>query len=134
VRVKEIPQDTIKTMGGERKTLYALDENGRYTRAQTVGWSAEEIVLKDALDDYDRKADQAREKIRAGKSSPIEYFMYRRRMDLPTLSQAMGMFRWRVARHLKPRVFRKLDERMLRRYAELLRISVDSLKEFKEEI
>lgn len=134
MRVKEIPQDTIKTMGGERKTLYALDENGRYTRAQTVGWSAEEIVLKDALDDYDRKADQAREKIRAGKSSPIEYFMYRRRMDLPTLSQAMGMFRWRVARHLKPRVFRKLDERMLRRYAELLRISVDSLKEFKEEI
>ena len=134
MRVKEVPQDTIKTMGGERKTLYALDENGRYTRAQTVGWSAEEIVLKDALDDYDRKADQAREKIRAGKSSPIEYFMYRRRMDLPTLSQAMGMFRWRVARHLKPRVFRKLDERMLRRYAELLRISVDSLKEFKEEI
>ena len=134
MRVKEIPQDTIKTMGGERKALYALDENGRYTRAQTVGWSAEEIVLKDALDDYDRKADQAREKIRAGKSSPIEYFMYRRRMDLPTLSQAMGMFRWRVARHLKPRVFRKLDERMLRRYAELLRISVDSLKEFKEEI
>jgi hypothetical protein len=39
-----------------------------------------------------------------------------------------------VARHLKPRVFRKLDELMLRRYAELLRISVDSLKEFKEEI
>ncbi len=134
MRVKEVPQDTIKTMGGERKALYALDENGRYTRAQTVGWSAEEIVLKDALDDYDRKAEQAREKIRAGKSSPIEYFMYRRRMDLTTLAQAMGMFRWRVARHLKPRVFRKLDELMLRRYAELLRISVDSLKEFKEEI
>lgn len=134
MRVKEIPQDTIKTLGGMKKALYALDENGRYTRAQTAGWSVEEIVLQDALDDYDRKADEAREKIRAGKSSPIEYFMYRRRMELKTLSQAMGLLKWRVARHLKPHVFRRLDERMLRRYAELFRISVDSLKEFKEEI
>lgn len=134
MRVKEVPQDTIKILGGEKKALYALDEDGRYTRAQTAGWSVEEIVLQDALDDYDRKADEAREKIRAGKSSPIEYFMYRRRMDLITLAQAMGLFKWRVARHLRPRVFRRLDERLLRRYAELFRISIDSLKEFKEEI
>ncbi len=121
-------------MSGEKKALYALDENGRYTRAQTTGWSVEEIVLQDALDDYDRKADEARSRIRAGESSPIEYFMYRRRMDLTTLAQAMGLFRWRVARHLKPCVFRRLDDDMLRRYAELFRIGVDSLKEFKEEI
>ena len=31
MKINEIPQDNIRTLAGEKKLLYALDENGRYT-------------------------------------------------------------------------------------------------------
>jgi hypothetical protein len=133
MKIKEIPQDSIKTLGGEKKALYALDENGRYTTATTTGWEVEEIVLLDALADYDRKAEEARQRVLKNRTSPIEYFMYIRRMDLTTLAQAMGLFKWQVKRHLKPEIFRKLHEPVLRQYADLLRIPIRALLHFEEE-
>jgi hypothetical protein len=134
MKINEIPQDNIRTLGGYKKLLYALDENGRYTGAPTTGWEVEEIVLLDALEDYDGKAAEARQKVLQHQASPIEYFMYMRRMDLITLAQAMGLFRWQVKRHLKPEVFRKLDAALLQQYADLLRIPLAALTRFEEEI
>jgi hypothetical protein len=59
--------------------------------------------------------------------------MYMRRMDLITLAQAMGLFRWQVKRHLKPEVFRKLDAALLQQYADLFRIPLAALTRFGEE-
>jgi hypothetical protein len=132
MKIKEIPQDSIKTLGGEKKALYALDENGRYTTATTTGWEVEEIVLLDALADYDRKAEEARQRVLKNRTSPIEYFMYIRRMDLTTLALAMGLFKWQVKRHLKPENFRKLHEPVLQQYADLFRISIRALLHFEE--
>jgi hypothetical protein len=133
MKVHEIPQDNIRTLGNLKKALYALDENGRYRRAPTTGWEVEEIVLLDALADYDQKAEAARQKFRDGQSSPIAYFMYLRRMDTLTLAQAMGLFRWQVKRHMKPHIFRKLDAARLQQYADLFRIPVEALTRFEEE-
>jgi hypothetical protein len=132
MKIKEIPQDSIKTLGGEKKALYALDENGRYTTATTTGWEVEEIVLLDALADYDRKAEEARQRVLKNRTSPIEYFMYIRRMDLTTLAQAMGLFKWQVKRHLKPEIFRKLHEPVLQQYADLFRIPIRAFIHFEE--
>ena len=132
MKIKEIPQDNIKTMGGEKKALYALDENGRYTTATTTGWEVEETVLLDALADYDRKAEEARQRVLKNRTSPIEYFMYIRHMDLTTLAQAMGLFKWQVKRHLKPEIFRKLHEPVLQQYADLFRIPIRALLHFEE--
>ena len=132
MKIKEIPQNSIKTLGGEKKALYALDENGRYTTATTTGWEVEEIVLLDALADYDRKAEEARQRVLNNRTSPIEYFMYIRRMDLTTLAQAMGLFKWQVKRHLKPEIFRKLHEPVLQQYADLFRIPIRALLHFEE--
>jgi len=133
MKVNEIPQDNIRTLGGHRKLIYAVDENGHYTGAPTTGWEVEEIALLDVLADYDRKAEEARRSALQNQSSPIAYFMYLRRMDVVTLAQAMGLFRWQVKRHLKPAVFRKLDTAILKRYAELFRIPVTALTHFVEE-
>jgi hypothetical protein len=133
MKVNEIPQDNIKTLGSLKKAVYALDENGRYQRAPTTGWEVEEIVLLDALADYDRKAEEARQKVLDRQSSPIAYFMYMRRMDTVTLAQAMGLFRWQVKRHMKPHIFRKLDAARLQQYADLFRIPVEALTRFEEE-
>jgi hypothetical protein len=133
MKVNEIPQDNIRTLGGLKKAVYALDENGRYQRAPTTGWEVEETVLLDALADYDRKAEEARQKVLDRQSSPIAYFMYVRRMDTATLAQAMGLFRWQVKRHMKPHIFRKLDAARLQQYADLFRIPVEALTRFEEE-
>jgi hypothetical protein len=133
MKVNEIPQDNIRTLGGLKKAVYALDENGRYQRAPTTGWEVEETVLLDALADYDRKAEEARQKVLDRQSSPIAYFMYMRRMDTVTLAQAMGLFRWQVKRHMKPHIFRKLDAARLQQYADLFRIPVEALTRFEEE-
>ena len=45
MKISEVPQDEIKTMQGVKKALYAVDDQGNYTRAATRGWEAEEIVL-----------------------------------------------------------------------------------------
>lgn len=133
MKVNEIPQDNIRTLAGEKKLLYALDEEGRYTGATTTGWEVEETVLIDALEDYDRKAEEARQRVLKKQSSPIEYFMYMRRMDLTTLAQAMGLFRWQVKRHLKPGVFRRLDPALLQQYADLFRVPLPALTRFEQE-
>ena len=52
-------------------------------------------------------------------------------MDLPTLSSAVGMFQFRVKRHLKMKVFRKLSNKILQKYADIFFITLDELKEFK---
>lgn len=54
-------------------------------------------------------------------------------MDLNILAGYMGMWRWRVKRHLKPRVFRKLSTRILTKYAEVFQISVTTLKNYTGE-
>ncbi len=133
MKISEIPQDNVGTMQGEKKALYALDDRGNYTRSTTTGWEAEEVVLTQVIDDFREKAQQAADRVRKNKTSPIEYFMYRKWMDPLTLAQVMGLYRWQVRRHFKPRVFKMLDDRTLSEYARVFGVSVDALKSFPEE-
>jgi hypothetical protein len=133
MKISEIPQDNNKTMQGEKKTLYVVDDRGNYTRSTTSGWEAEEIVLSQVIDDFTEKAGIASLRVRKNETSPIEYFMYKKWMDTLTLAQAMGMYRWQVKRHFKPHVFKKLNDKMLNEYAKTFGVSVDALKNFPEE-
>jgi len=120
-------------MQGEKKALYAVDDQGHYTRSTTSGWEVEEIVLNQVIDDFEEKARHAASRVRNNETSPIEYFMYKNWMDPLTLAQAMGLYHWQVKRHFKPDIFKKLDDRTLAEYAMLFRISVDALKNFPKE-
>lgn len=133
MKLSEVPQDDIKTLDGVKKALYALDEQGRYTRAATSGWEAEETVLSQVIADFAAKAASALQRVKSSETSPIEYFMYKRWMDPLTLAQSMGLFRWQVRRHFNPSVFRKLDERILAEYARLFGITLEALKRFPRE-
>ena len=59
--------------------------------------------------------------------------MYKNRMDLPTLCSGVGMFSFRVKRHLKMKHFKKLNDEILKRYSNLFDISLKELKEFNYE-
>jgi hypothetical protein len=133
MKLSEVPQDEIKTLQGVKKALYALDDQGNYTRATTSGWEAEEIALHQVIGDFEEKAGQAASRVRNNETSPIEYFMYRKWMDTLTLAQAMGLYHWQVKRHLKPAVFKKLNDKTLSEYARIFGISVAALKHFPKE-
>ena len=133
MKISEVPQDDIKTMQGEKKAVYAVDDQGRYAQITTKGWEPEEIVLNQVIGEFEEKARGAASRVRNNQTSPIEYFMYKNWMDPLTLAQAMGLYRWQVKRHLKPGVFKKLDDTTLAEYARLFRVSVDALKNFPGE-
>ena len=133
MKVKEIPQDDIKTFRGfGTKALYAVDENGQYVRTSTSGWEVEEVVLRDVVDDFTKLAEEARARVISGETSPIEYYMNKYYMDLPALARGMGLARWRVRRHFNPDVFNKLNQKMLQRYADFFNMDIDTLKNIKE--
>lgn len=127
MKTAEIPQDRNTAIAGERKAIYAMDDAGRYTAAPSTGWTVEEIVTGQAVEEYARLAADALQRARAGLTSPLEFHMYDRRLELPTLAQCAGLWRWRVRRHLKPAVFARLSSELLRRYADAMGITVDQL-------
>lgn len=133
MKISEVPQDEIKTLQGVKKALYAVDDQGHYTRTATSGWEAEEIVLQQVIDDFEDKARQTASRVRNNETSPIEYYMYRKWMDPLTLAQAMGLYRWQVKRHFKPAVFKRLGDETLAEYARIFGIPVDDLRHFPKE-
>ena len=133
MKIDDVPQDDNRTFKGYgTKAVYAVDEQGRYTKTATSGWAVEEVVLRDVLDDFDALAVDAKNRALRGEASPIEFFLYRRLMDLPSLARAMGLAKWRVRRHLKAKVFKRLNTALLQRYADLFRIDLTALTHFKE--
>jgi hypothetical protein len=129
----EVPQDLNAAFAGERKAVYALDESGQYATAPSSGWTVEEIVTGQAVEEYRRLALEAWQRARAGTGSPLEYHMCARRMEVPTLAEAAGVWKWRLRRHLRPAIFASLPPVLLRRYAEALGLSAEQLKQLPEE-
>lgn len=116
----DVPQDRGQTLDGQKKALYAVDERGEYRIVKSAGWEAEEIVLNQAIVECDEQSADAHERARQGLTSPLEYHMRRRRMDVLVLAQSAGFFQWQVRRHLRPETFRRLSARQLARYADAL--------------
>ena len=109
--------------------MYARDANGHLVIAPSRGWEAEEIVTSHAVEAFHAQAEAARERVAAGLASPLEYWMYARRMDVALLSQASGFWQWRVKRHLQPKGFAGLSPRQRERYARALGLSLAALEQ-----
>ena len=119
MRERDVPQEGNATLAGHRKAVYAVGEDGKLRVVASRGWEVEEVVTRQAIDELERRAREAR--------SPLEYHMYRARMDIAMLAGAAGIWRWRLRRHLRPQVFARLPLRWRRRYAEALGIAVEAL-------
>ena len=128
MREEDVPQEGNAVLGGYRKAVYAVGADGKLRIVESRGWEIEELVTQQAIDDLARRAEDARARVRAGLTSPLEYHMYRARMDVALLAQATGLWRWRVRRHFRPHVFSRLPDHLLRRYAEALGVGVEALQ------
>ncbi len=125
----DIPQEENSTLGGIKKVMYAPNDNGEFEKFN-YGSEVEEYATKLAVEEYIILMEKAKEQIKNNQSSPIEYFMYKNRMDLPTLASVVDMFQFRVKRHLKADIFNKLNDKMLKKYANAFGITIDDLKGF----
>jgi len=126
--VNDVPQEGNRTMGGHRRAMYAKDKDGRIVIVPSLGGEVDETVTLQALDRINEMTEEARTRVLAGKSSPLEYWMYAQRLDLPQLSQVTGYWQWRIRRHFLPEKFVKLPEKILQNYAWVMGITVDQLK------
>lgn len=125
--IVDVPQEGNATLAGLRKAVYARGADNRIVTVASAGWEVEEIVTQQAVDIFSHYAAAARERVAAGERSPLEYWMYARRMDLATFAQSSGIWRWRIRRHFRPAVFARLRPRLLDRYADALGISRETL-------
>ena len=126
--VNEVPQEGNRTLGVHRKALYAKDADGRMVIVASSGSEVDETVTMQAVDRMHAQAEEARARAQAGKTSPLEYWMYARRMDVPLLSQVSGVWQWRIRRHFHPQRFEHLSAGALSRYAEALGLDIAQLK------
>jgi hypothetical protein len=101
----EVPQHNAKSFEGHSKALYAIDDNGQYGIVPSSGWDAEEMVLDQAIAEFEQLCQQALNRIRQGNSSTLEYHMYRCRMDETVLDQSSGFFNGKSDVTLNPVIF-----------------------------
>lgn len=128
MNVDAVPQEGNTTLGNQRKAMYARAADGRMVIVASRGWEAEEIVTRHAVAVHETHATSARARVEAGLTSPLEFWMYERRMDIALLAQTSGFWQWQVKRHLRPRTFIKLSAVQLARYATALGVSAAALK------
>lgn len=129
----EVPQDSSDTFAGQRKGVYALDDEGAYALVPSSGWDVEEAVLQQALGQLQAQEADALMRYQKGQASILEYLMYQNRMDESLLAQSTGIFKWRLRRHFKPSIFSKLNQRVLIRYAQVFDVSVAYLREGEQQ-
>ena len=123
-----VPQDPSPTYEGQRKLLYAVDAQGKYTEVQSAGWEPETFATLTAIAELDRLRDEAWDRALAGKTSALEFHMFDRRMELDTLAATSGVWKWRIRRHFAVQRFARLPDRLLQRYADAMGISLERLK------
>lgn len=129
MKKSEVPQDKSNLESADIKEIYyAVDEKGDYTTAQSTGWDPKTIALDNAIADINERVAKAKAKVLNNETSPIEYYMELHKMDLNILASYVGLWKWRVKRHFKPKVFKKLPNRILNKYAEVFDITVEELK------
>ena len=101
---------------GLKEVCYVTDNQGNYTTALSEGWEVKDIAIESSMNLLQEQMQKAKEQIQAGKQSPIVYYM--------------GKWQWIIKRHARPKVFAKLSEKTLKKYAEIFDISVEELTNF----
>ncbi|AXT55610.1 hypothetical protein J8L88_16080 [Aquimarina sp. MMG015] len=129
MKKEDVPQDESSlSKANIKEVVYAVDKDGKYGKALSSGWDAKTIALNESLELIEEQLQDTIKKIKSGELSPIAYYMELQRMDVVVLSGYVGLWQWKVKRHLKAKTFRKLNEKTLSKYAEAFEISLEELK------
>ncbi len=134
MRVYDTMPDGGRKEGNSKRVKYSTDADGKLVEVYEEISEYSEIVAGNVMDWYSDLAEKAKERVRRDLTSPIEYFMYRSEMEVDVLAALTGFSPRTVRRHMKPGVFRALDEASLERYAEVFQVPVDAMRNFRKEL
>ncbi len=107
---------------------YRPDGQGSFKAEAQEEDEAVDIAMQQAWEEVEERVDRARDSVKAGKASPIRFYMELNMMDEKLLGQYLGIPRRKVRKHLKPRRFAQLDGPTLNAYAELFGIGTEELR------
>jgi hypothetical protein len=110
-----------------REVFYYFDKEKGYTQKVDYQNPHNQVIIKQSWDAAEERLDQVRQLVIIGKASPVAYFMEKILMETPMLAAYMDISQWRVKRHMKSRVFKKLKPETLAKYAEIFGIGVEEL-------
>lgn len=128
----DVPQDDANMLQGKfKEPVYSLDKEGNYTIVKSVGWDPKNEVMQEAWDVINEKVNETKQKVIDGQLSPIAYYLEKNIMDIGLLANYMGLWKWTVKRHLKPKNFNKLKNEVLEKYANVFDISKEELMDTK---
>ena len=128
MKAEEVPQDKSHLESASREVCYAVNDDGEYTTTLSTGWDAKTIALDNTLKEIEERILHAKQKVLEHKTSPIEYYMELAKMDPTILASYVGIWKWRVKRHFKPSIFKKLSPKILQKYADVFEISIQELQ------
>lgn len=131
MKKEEIPQDKSTLENFTKEVYYVKGEDGQYDTGLSKGWSVKAEALESAWSTIETELEEARTDVRNGRKSPIFFYMKKELMDEAILSSYVGMMKFRVKRHLRPEIFKKLKDTMIAKYASVFKISVEELKSFE---
>jgi hypothetical protein len=117
-----------KSYGQYREMLYSYDENGNFRKSVSYHGEPDRVVLQQSWDLFNDRIEEARQKVLAGKASPIVYYMEKILADPLGLSMMAGVAFWKVKLHFRPFFFKRLGKKTLAKYAEAFNVSIDQLK------
>lgn len=129
-----IPQDEESSLSKKdmKEVCYVVNDKGEYSTGLSTGWKAKSIALDVTMEQLEERIEEAKQSVLAGEKSPIVYFMEVCKMDWSILASYMGKSKWKIKRHAKPRVFKKLKPDVLKKYAEVFEVDVEQIKNFNE--
>jgi len=128
MKKEDIPQDPSALNRHTKELCYALDSSGNYVTALSSGWDVKIKALDVAWEDIEKRIAEVKQKVLRKEVSPLLYFMELRLMDMIILSAYSDFWQWQIKRHMKPRVFEKLSNKKLEKYAKAFNVSVEELK------
>jgi hypothetical protein len=120
----DIQSDNENNNNSFRQIIYSVDENGKYFSTISPGFEPENIAHSLAIEEISNRIENVKREILAGNVSPLAYYLERELMTPLRLSGEVGISTWRIKRHLKPKVFSKISDKYLNRYAKFFKVSV----------
>jgi hypothetical protein len=110
-----------------REVFYHFDKEKGFSQEVTYQNPNNQVIIKQSWDAAEQRLEEVRQLVIIGKSSPVAYYMEKILMEVPMLAAYMELPKWRVRRHMKSSVFKRLKPEILKKYAEVFGITVEEL-------
>jgi hypothetical protein len=128
MKKENVPQDLSSLGKITKEVCYATDKSGKYVTELSRGWEVKINALDVAWEDIEARRARAKQQVLNNEASPLLFFMEYRLMDIGILSDYTGFWKWQIKRHLKPKLFKKLSDRKLKKYAEAFNVKIEDIK------